>query len=61
MSASYEAINQDPEAGLSLSQDADGFAVVGIGASAGGLEALERLFVRWHVSAREAEAAASGR
>lgn len=48
MSASFE-INRHTESDPSPSQDGDGFAVVGIGASAGGLEALERLFAHMPV------------
>lgn len=44
MSASFEATNTDPVSDSSSVNDSDGFTVVGIGASAGGLEALERLF-----------------
>lgn len=46
MSASLEAANQISPTDFSAGHDSDGLAVVGIGASAGGLEALERLFAR---------------
>src|SRR5579871_6222876 len=44
MSVSLEAANTNPAPDSSSIIDSDGFTVVGIGASAGGLEALERLF-----------------
>lgn len=44
MSAAPETLNTALDPPTSAAQDSDGFPIVGIGASAGGLEALERLF-----------------
>lgn len=46
MSALVESLNPALEPPTSVASDSDGFPIVGIGASAGGLEALERLFAK---------------